>query len=87
MYSRAQANTLQSLQLSHLKQHIQILLVAHSAAIHHNQYHQHHHHHQRHNHHQNQQNFMNKLKKAFAKKDFIQIEVLFLLHIFTFTSF
>ena len=35
MYSRAQANTLQSLQLSHLKQHIQILLVAHSAAIHH----------------------------------------------------
>ena len=30
---------------------------------------------------------MNKLKKAFAKKDFIQIEVFFLLHIFTFTSF
>ena len=80
MYSCARANTLQSLQLSHLKQHIQILLVAHSAAIHHNQYHQHHHHHQRHNHHQNQQNLMSKLK------GFIHIEGFFL-EIFTFTSF
>ena len=37
MKSHARANTLQSLQPSHLKQHIQIHLVAHSVAIHHHQ--------------------------------------------------
>ena len=42
-------------------QHIQINLVAHSAAIHHHQYHQHHNLHQRQN--QHQQNLMSKLNK------------------------
>ena len=37
MKSHTRANTLQSLQPSHLKQHIQIHLVAHSVAIHHHQ--------------------------------------------------